>query len=49
MMKDMETHGMKITTLTPEEKQKFIDTVSPVWAMFEDTIGKDLINKVANN
>ena len=49
MMKDMETHGMKITTLTPEEKQKFIDTVSPVWAMFEDTIGEDLINKVANN
>lgn len=48
MLKEMEDSGMEITKLTDEELAKFKEKVAPVWEMFEDEIGKDLIDKVAN-
>lgn len=34
----------QILTLTPAERQQWIDAMKPVWKMFEDEIGADLIN-----
>ncbi|WMP15906.1 TRAP transporter substrate-binding protein [Thiothrix lacustris] len=34
-----------VYTLTPEERQKWVDTMKPVWDKFKDTIGADLIDK----
>ncbi|MCB5162705.1 TRAP transporter substrate-binding protein [Marinomonas algarum] len=39
--------GGKINTLTPEQRQEWVDTMKPVWTQFEKYIGKDLINAAA--
>jgi len=36
--------GGVIRTLTPEQRQKWITTLKPVWKMFEKDIGSDLID-----
>ncbi|WP_332461191.1 DctP family TRAP transporter solute-binding subunit [Acuticoccus mangrovi] len=43
--------GGTIRTLTPEQRQQWVDAMKPVWAEFEDEIGKDLIDAAvaANN
>lgn len=48
MMDEMAAAGMKITPLTAEEAAPFQKAVAPVWSMFEDSIGKDIIDMVAN-
>ncbi len=35
--------GTEIITLTPEEREEWRKAMRPVWKMFEDEIGKDLI------
>ncbi|KIL35817.1 ABC transporter substrate-binding protein [Cohnella kolymensis] len=39
-------NGMTVTELTPEEKQKFVDALKPVYDKFKPTIGEDLVNKL---
>ncbi len=34
-----------VYTLTPEERQKWVEAMKPVWEKFKDTIGADLIDK----
>lgn len=38
----------EIIELTPEERQQWVDAMRPVWAEFEDEIGKDLIAEAAS-
>jgi len=45
-IKKSEEKGMKVTILTPQEKKMFQDKMKPVWDMFEEKIGKDLIQKI---
>ena len=47
MMNNMKAAGMEITVLSDEEKSEFVKVVKPVWLMFEDVLGKDLIEKVS--
>ncbi len=35
--------GGKVRELTPEQRQKWVDTMKPVWSKFEGDIGKELI------
>jgi C4-dicarboxylate-binding protein DctP len=39
--------GGKVNTLTPAQRQEWVDTMSPVWKKFENDIGKDLIKAAA--
>lgn len=48
MLEEMAAAGMEITTLTPEQMQAFTEAMADVWAMFEEDIGRELIDKVAN-
>ena len=43
--------GGTIRTLSPEQRQQWVDAMKPVWSKFEDEIGKDLIDAAvaANN
>lgn len=38
--------GMKITELTTEEKQKFIDKVHPIYEKYSNIIGEGLVNDI---
>ena len=35
--------GGTVRTLTPEQRQKWVDAMKPVWAKFEGDIGAELI------
>lgn len=39
--------GGKINTLTPAQRQEWVDAMAPVWKQFESDIGKDLIISAA--
>lgn len=39
--------GGKINTLTPAQRQEWVNTMKPVWQQFESYIGKDLIDAAA--
>ncbi|GAB3480131.1 TRAP transporter substrate-binding protein [Marinomonas epiphytica] len=39
--------GGKINSLSPEQRQQWVDTMAPVWTKFEKAIGKDLIQSAA--
>ena len=41
--------GGKINVLTPEQRQKWVDAMKPVWKQFEGEIGADLINAAAGS
>lgn len=41
--------GGKINVLTPEQRQKWVDAMKPVWKQFEGQIGTDLINAAAGS
>jgi TRAP-type transport system periplasmic protein len=43
---ELKKGGMTVTELTPEQVKAFQDAVAPVYAQFEDKIGKDLIAEV---
>lgn len=36
--------GGKIRTLTPDQRKAWVEAMKPVWAKFEDGIGKDMID-----
>ncbi len=36
--------GGEVRQLTPEQRQKWVEVMKPVWAQFEDDIGSDLIS-----
>lgn len=44
----MKSKGLQVTELTPEQKAAFQEKMKPVWAKFENVIGKDLIDAVVN-
>jgi C4-dicarboxylate-binding protein DctP len=37
------TAGGVVRTLTPEQRQAWVDAMKPVWKKFEDDIGADLM------
>ncbi|MEL0636519.1 TRAP transporter substrate-binding protein [Marinomonas sp. TI.3.20] len=39
--------GGKINTLTPEQRQIWVDTMKPVWKKFQGDIGENIINAAA--
>jgi len=41
--------GGKINTLTPEQRQIWVETMKPVWKKFQNDIGENLINAAANS
>lgn len=41
--------GGKINVLTPEQRQKWVDAMKPVWKKFEGEIGADLIKAAAGS
>lgn len=43
MLEKLKEEGMKINTLTPEQKQKFIEATLPVYDEFKDELGEDLV------
>ena len=45
-IQELTAKGMEVIRLTPAERQQFVNVMHPVWALFEDAIGKDLIQKV---
>jgi tripartite ATP-independent transporter DctP family solute receptor len=42
----LEEKGMTVTRLTPQQIAAFQEKMTPVWDMFADKIGKDLIQKI---
>ncbi len=48
---DIEAAGGTVRTLTPEQRQEWVDAMKPVWGQFEEEIGKDIIDAAvaANN
>ncbi len=42
----LEEKGMTVTKLTPQQIAAFQEKMTPVWDMFADKIGKDLIQKI---
>jgi tripartite ATP-independent transporter DctP family solute receptor len=45
-MEYLKQHGMQVTELTPEEKQKFIDKARTLYQDYSSTIGDDLLKKL---
>ena len=41
--------GATIRTLTPEQRQAWVDALKPVWAKFADDIGQDIIDAAAGS
>lgn len=41
--------GGKINTLTPAQRQEWVDTMKPVWSQFDSYIGKDLVKAAAES
>ncbi|AEV39434.1 TRAP dicarboxylate transporter, DctP subunit [Pseudovibrio sp. FO-BEG1] len=43
--------GVEVRTLTPEQRQQWVDVMKPVWGKFADDIGQDVIDAAvaANN
>lgn len=45
-LKDLEAEGMTVTTLTPEEKQAFVDATSGILEANKDLAGEDMVDQV---
>jgi C4-dicarboxylate-binding protein DctP len=41
--------GGKINSLTPAQRQEWVDTMKPVWSQFDKYIGKDLVKAAAES
>ncbi len=39
----LDSKRSQLVTLTPAERQQWVDVMKPVWAKFEDQVGKDII------
>ena len=45
ILEQLESKGVTVTVLTPEERQRWAEATAVVYAEFEDRIGKDLIDQ----
>jgi tripartite ATP-independent transporter DctP family solute receptor len=45
MLKEIETHGVTVTSLTPEQHDAFVKVTQPVFDKWKKTIGEDLVNQ----
>lgn len=45
MLKEIESHGVTITSLTPEQHDAFVQATQPVFDKWKKTIGEDLVNQ----
>lgn len=45
ILKDIEAHGVTITSLTPEQHDAFVKVTQPVFDKWKKTIGEDLVNQ----
>ncbi|MFW7340649.1 DctP family TRAP transporter solute-binding subunit [Pollutimonas sp. H1-120] len=45
MLKDIESHGVTVTSLTPEQHDAFVKATKPVFDKWKKTIGEDLVNQ----
>ncbi len=42
----LKQQGMVITELSPEEKQKFVEKVQPIYQKYAPKFGQDLVNEL---
>ena len=42
---DLAARGVKVTRLTPEQRQRFVDATRPVYAKWKVLVGRDLVDK----
>ena len=45
LLKEIESHGVTVTSLTPEQHQAFVDATKNVFDKWKKTIGEDLVNQ----
>lgn len=45
MLKEIEGHGVTVTTLTPEQHDAFVKVTQPVFDKWKKTVGEDLVNQ----
>ena len=45
MLKDIESHGVTVTSLTPEQHEAFVAATKPVFDKWKKTIGEDLVDQ----
>ncbi|SHH72235.1 DctP family TRAP transporter solute-binding subunit [Pollutimonas bauzanensis] len=45
MLKDIESHGVTVTSLTPEQHDAFVTATKPVFEKWKKTIGEDLVTQ----
>ncbi|HUG57992.1 MAG TPA: DctP family TRAP transporter solute-binding subunit [Candidimonas sp.] len=45
MLKDIESHGVTVTSLTPEQHQAFVKATQPVFDKWKKTIGEELVSQ----
>lgn len=45
MLKDIESHGVTVTSLTPEQHQAFATATQPVFDKWKKTVGEDLVDQ----
>ncbi|AEC21551.1 hypothetical protein PT7_3011 [Pusillimonas sp. T7-7] len=45
MLKDIESHGVTVTSLTPEQHDAFVKVTKPVFEKWKKTIGEDLVDQ----
>lgn len=45
MLKEIEGHGVTVTSLTPEQHDAFVKATQPVFDKWKKTIGEDLVNQ----
>lgn len=42
---DLDARGVKVTRLTPEQRQRFVDATRAVYAKWKSLVGRDLVEK----
>ncbi|AJC16767.1 DctP family TRAP transporter solute-binding subunit [Pandoraea sputorum] len=45
MWENLESRGVKVTRLTPEQRQRFVDATRPVYVKWKTLVGRDLVEK----
>jgi tripartite ATP-independent transporter DctP family solute receptor len=48
LVKELESKGMKVTKLTPEQVKQFQEKVAPIYEQYSSIMGKDLIDAFKN-
>jgi tripartite ATP-independent transporter DctP family solute receptor len=45
ILKDIESHGVTVTSLTPEQHEAFVKVTQPVFDKWKKTVGEDLVSQ----